>query len=75
MSESGLREDYRRWVDWKSCFACIHMRSEQCDEGAGYTLQDEHGVCPIECEDDDMTNEFEPCSYEEFCKRRGEEGW
>jgi len=71
----GPREIYQEWVDYKSCFACVHMDSAECEEGGGYTLQDEHGVCPAELEDELLTNEFEACSYEEFNKRRNGEGW
>ena len=30
------------------CFNCIHAGSAECDAGAGYTMQDEYGVCPPE---------------------------
>ncbi len=46
-----------------SCYKCIHIYNEECYEDGdtdGYSLQDEHGVCPTELGSSDVEFEEDP---------------
>lgn len=63
------REDYDFSLECKSCCVCKHASSKECNDGSGYTLQDEWGVCPTETKGENFTTLFEPITFEEYAER------